>query len=146
MLQPLVDTQEQEQQISQESPASVHSVPRINKNAQKKKHCESITDDAIVIQVNDNEELLLDQQEKSILAGNKNKNGLFDGVPKSVINSNDQAWSVTDNNTHEPDLKEMLTGNCNLNGIEQQNSNVKCSFLNQNIHTAICKHNEQCIS
>ena len=79
-----------------------------------------MTQHATVVQVDDNEELLLAHQDKNTLAGNKNENGLFDGVSQNVINSSYRTWSVADNNTHEPDLIQVLTGNCDLNSIEQQ--------------------------
>ena len=40
-------------------------------------------------------------------------------------------------------MEEILTGNCDLNSVEQGNHNVNCSLLNQTIHTS--EHNEQCI-
>ena len=131
MLQPLVDKQEQEQQISQEFPASVHLVPGINSNAQKDKQCENMIHGANVVQVDDNKELLLAHQDKNILAGNKNKNGLFDGASQNVINASYQTWSAADNNTHEPDLTQVLTRNCGINSIEQANQTVAYSCSNQ---------------
>ena len=71
IVQSLIGDQEQEHQIYQESPASVRSVPCIKKSTQKKKLCEKIKHDAMVLPVDDNKELILTQQEKSILVGNK---------------------------------------------------------------------------
>ena len=117
MLQHLVYEQELGQQIYQDSPAPACLVPGIKNSVKENRKCENIIHDAMVVHVDDSNELLLAHQEKHTLAGNKNEIGPFDGESANVINHSYQTWSVADNNTHEPDLVKLLTGNCDLNSM-----------------------------
>ena len=64
---------------------------------------------------------------------------------EKIISSNSQDWSVAHTNTHEPDWEINLTGNYNLNSIEQGNQSEGFPGQNQYLSKAICQHNEQCI-
>ena len=145
VFQPLVDNQEQKQQISYESSASVQPVFSTKNKVQRKKVSKN-DKDTIKAQVDDNYKLTLAHQDKKLFVGNKNETGLFDGESRDVITSSYQSWSVADSNTHVPNLEQMLTRNYYLNSIKHENSCSQKFGLNQNKQTAIYNHNEQCKS
>ena len=62
--------------------------------------------------------------------GNKNETGTFDVGSEKIISLSSQGWSVDNTNTHEPDWEPMLTENCNLNNVEQENENGANSCQN----------------
>ena len=51
------------------------------------------------------------------MVGNKNKTGFSDVVSLVVTKNDTETGSVADNNMHTSDLKPVLTGNCDLNGL-----------------------------
>ena len=77
--------------------------------------------------------------------GNKNETGTFDVGSEKIISLSSQGWSVDNTNTHEPDWEPMLTENCNLNNVEQENENGANSCQNLYNSNTICQDNEKCI-
>ena len=144
MLANLADKQEQNQQIPHVCLGSVTS-PIGTKNIHKRKHCKNIKHDANIVPADDQHGLLLAQQEKIPLAGNKNETGTLDVGSEKIISLSSQDWSVDNIDTHEPDWELMLTGNCNLNSIEQENENGENSCQNLCNSNTICQDNEKCI-
>ena len=144
MLQFLVDQQEQDQQTPLVSFGS-GSRPIGTKNAQKQKCIKNNSPLISRAKVDDKHELILAQQEKIPLVGNKNKNGTFVVGSKNIINQNSQGWSLAHTNTHEPHWELMSTGNYNLNSIGQENQSNGFPCQSQDLSNSICQHNEQCI-
>ena len=134
MLQPLVDNQEQEQQISYGS--SVQPAFSTKNKVQRKKVFK-IGKQTIQEQVDDSYELTLAHQDKKSLVGNKNETGLFDGESPDVITPIYQSWSVADTNTHVLNLDQMLTGNWDLDSIEHENSCLQKSRIPVNTNLNI---------
>ena len=144
MVQFLVDEQEQDQQTPHVSFGSV-SLPIGTKNVQKQKCRKNISPHVSRAKVGDKDELILAQQEKIPLVGNKNENGTFDVGCQSIINQNSQDWSLAHTNTHESYWESMLTGNYNLNSTGQENQSNVFLCQSQELSNPICQHNEQCI-
>ena len=121
------------------------SLPIGTKNAKKLKCTKNNSPTDSKAKIDDKQELILAQQEKSPLVGNKNKNGTFVEGSSNIINQNSQEWSLAHTNTHESDWELMSTGNYSLNSIGQgtHNSDVPCQKYD--LPKSICQHNETCI-